>query len=151
MLEYINHITLNTGHSRRTYPHEIDKGLYFKLKKLLRDSFSPEGAKLDDIYYFKSSTGGGQEMITTLYGFSQEKPIPILTTGISAKTNGYLWGLLHGDDSFGLVTNKDALPSVPYIADRLEIGSMFLPEALQWTGDFSRCIGWTFLEPRAIR
>ena len=35
---------MNTGQSRKSYPNEVDRELYFILKRILKDSFQSEGA-----------------------------------------------------------------------------------------------------------
>ena len=52
------------------------------------------------------------------------------------------------------MTSKTKLaeqPEVPYIADRVEVGAYLHKDALKWTGDFSRCMGWISLFPDEIR
>lgn len=39
-MEYINHITLNTGHIRKTYPEEIDNKIYFLLNRIYADDIA---------------------------------------------------------------------------------------------------------------
>jgi len=45
-VNFLYHVTLNTGHIRKIYPEEIDKRIYFALRRILRDSLRPEGAEV---------------------------------------------------------------------------------------------------------
>ncbi|MGG3987668.1 hypothetical protein [Bacillus smithii] len=147
MPAYINHITLNTGHTRKTYAEEVDKELYFILKRILKDSFQPEGAKLFDSYTLKG-TSFEDGAIFTLY---KDGKLPILTTAATKKRNKELWGTLHETATIPLYTKKEFEPAAPYIADRVEIGTVMDLEVTKWTGDMAKCLGWIVLFPGKIR
>lgn len=145
-MNYINHITLNTGHIRKTKPNEVNKELYFILKRLYRDSLKEE-VEIHKGYTMKSVQDSLGTVITV---YSKEKS-PILTTAISkTDTLGLLWKMMH-DTPFPLATSPNKPITVPYIADRVEIGAIHNLDAMKWTGDFSRCMGWIILAPEKIR
>lgn len=147
-MEYINHITLNTGHIRKTTPNEVNKEIYFILNRIYKESFSKNGAKIFDKYVVKS-TNSDIGVIFTLF---DEQGIPIITSGISKNDyKGELWKMLHETTEMPMKTSPNQKPALPYIADRLEFGAMFHMNALQWTGDFSKCMGWITLAPDKIR
>ncbi|MNB92478.1 hypothetical protein D3C75_395820 [compost metagenome] len=145
-MKHINHITLNTGHMRQTLPGEVDKELYFVLKRILKDSLSPEGGKLMDGYTLKS-TQTSTATIATIFGANGA---PVLTTLCSSAANVELWDMLYNTATTPIDTKRLA-PSAPYIADRIDIGAMSNLDAMSWTGDFSRCFGWLCLSPSSIR
>lgn len=147
MPDYINHITLNTGQSRKSYPNEVDRELYFILKRILNDSFQLEGAKLFDAYILKG-TPLESGAIFTLY---KDGKIPILTTAATKRRDTELWESLHTTSVIPLYTKKEFQPSAPYVADRVEIGAMLDLEATKWTGDMAKCLGWITLFPEEIR
>lgn len=70
----------------------------------------------------------------------------ILTTGIALKSRSAarLW------EELLLVTPDDipapSQPPVPWIADALHPEAIKHIRALSWTGDYSRCIGWTWAD-----
>jgi len=146
-LKYLNHVTLNTGHVRQTYPGEVDKRLFFRLKRILNDSFRPEGAELINGYRLKST----QIEVATIATIFALDGAPILTTACSKQDDGTIWRMLHETTNEPLKTKASDPVPVPYIADRLEIGVMAHMDALKWTGDFSRCFGWMVLDPYKIR
>lgn len=146
-MKYLNHITLNTGHVRQTYPEEVNKSIYFRLKRILNDSLHQDGAEVLDGYRLKTTQAGGHTL-ATIFG---SDGAPILTTACSRNDDGALWRLLHKEPSMPLMTHSSDPPPVPYIADRLEVGAVLHIDAMQWTGDFSRCFGWVVLAPNQIR
>lgn len=146
-MKHINHITLNTGHVRKTYPHEIDKELYFVLNRILNDSVKPGGAELFDGYRVKSTHTDGVA-IATLYA---NDDAPILTTACSKYDNAELWRSLHESSTVPLMTKVSDMPAAPFIADRIEQGALLHLDSMSWTGDFARCHGWIALYPDKIR
>ena len=84
--------------------------------------------------------------------YKNEK-VPILTIGCSDNDNdGIMWKMLHDTAVGSTLKTKgtDKVP-VPYIADRVEVGSVYFIDVLSWTGDFSRCMGWFCLAPNQIK
>lgn len=147
---YINHVTLNTGHIRKSYPDDVGKDLYFMLRRLFVEMFSDNGAEVVEGYHAKARYSEGNGVLITL--FSNIDNVPILTTAIVKENNDdFLWELLHENYSAPLATNISNPPEKPYIADRMEIGAMLHIDALKWTGDFSRCMGWIYVDEKAIR
>ncbi|WP_338709233.1 hypothetical protein [Paenibacillus amylolyticus] len=146
-MRQINHITLNTGHVRQSYPDEIDKGMYFALNRIVNDSFDSDGASVMDGYVLKSSRTQ-RATIGTIYAYDG---VPILTTLCCESGDLQLWELLHKTATTPLVSQSSKQPETPYIADRLEVGAMAHLDAMKWTGDFSRCFGWICLSPSSIR
>lgn len=146
-MKFINHITLNTGHIRKSYVREVDKKLYFVLKRIHQESLEPDGSKLFDKYTLKS-TVAASATIATIF---DSEGIPVLTTLCTKSKEHNFWEDLHDTSSAPLATQRSQPISTPYIADRLEVGAMFNLDALKWTGDFSRCFGWLCLYPRDIR
>jgi hypothetical protein len=146
-MEYINHITLNTGHIRRSYANEIDKGIYFILRRLLKDSLQPGGTKMSESYILKTT----QTPTATIATIFDIENVPMLTTMCSTSTDRDIWEALHDTSTSPLATDRSKLPQVPYIADRLEVGATLHLDALRWTGDFSQCFGWMCLSPGSIK
>lgn len=144
-MKHINHITLSSGHIRKTSPNEVDKELYFILKRLYNDSLKKE-VEIFDGYTMKTTS----TEIGTLITVYNAAKMPILTTAISKNDTGELWEVLHESATTPLKTDKGKIPELPYIADRLELGAMFDLAATKWTGAFSRCMGWIVLYPKAV-
>ncbi|MCW3793797.1 hypothetical protein OM416_19580 [Paenibacillus sp. LS1] len=146
-MKQINHITLNTGHIRRSSPDEIDKGMYFALKRIVNDSFGPDGTTVLDGYILKSSRIK-EATIGTIYA---DDGIPIITTICTETDEPLLWEMMHDTATVPLDTERSKPAAGPYISDRLEVGAMEHLGAMVWSGDFSRCFGWICLSPSSIR
>lgn len=144
---FLNHITLNTGHMRKTYASEVDKQMYFTMRRLFKEATRPEGAVLFENYRAKT-THIGPTAITTVYG---PDGIPILTSACSKNDDGSLWRMMHETFIGPLATKAEKSISLPYVADRIEVGASIHLDALKWTGDFSRCFAWAALFPEKIR
>lgn len=149
--EFLFHYTLNTGYVRKSYPSEIKKTIYFRLHRIWRETQKPEGAEvMDDGCRAKATIDGRLALVTI---FSPDG-VPIVTSGISPTGDPEVWRLLHQHrypPDMPLATKLNEPPSGPYIADRVELGAILYPSALQWTGDFCRCFGWMVTAPEAIR
>lgn len=146
-MEYINHITLNSGHTRKSYPSEVSKELYFILQRIYKDIFSG-GAELFDGYTIKGTWEDGVGVIYTVF---DPQGNPVVTSGVSKYRRSELWTALHTSSMTLLKTSEKFPPKSPWIADRIEFGAMDNVEALGWTADFSRCIAWMCLAPEKIR
>ncbi len=150
-VKYINHITINTGHCRKSYPHEVGKDLYFILYKIFRNAQAPEGCDIMDGNYNVKITADTIGYLVTLFGYKEGNKIPIITSACSKVDKGRLWDMMFTTQASALPEIRPAMPPLPYIADRIEASSNIFPEAMIWTGDFSRCMGWICLYPEEIR
>lgn len=147
--EFLYHATITTGHIRKTTPDEVKPEIYFRLHRVWREAQTPEGAEvMDGGYRAKATVDGGMALVTIW----SPDGMPIITSGISPSGDPYVWKLLHEKYyGFKAATHPEYPPPGPYIADRVELGSLFHPQALQWTGDFCRCFGWVVAAPERIR
>ena len=148
MTSFLYHVTLNTGHVRKTYPHEVGKDLYFYLRRIFEESTRPEGTAVYDGGYRLKTTRHGRQAIGTIYG---PDGAPILTTACSPTPDPELWRQLHEMAALPLVTDPHKPPSGAYIADRIEPGAVMHMAAMTWTGDLVRCLGWMIVAPERIR
>lgn len=142
MIEYINHVTLGTGHARKSYKGEINKELFFKIKRIFEESLDKNGVCLNiDGKNYKIKTTLQQNCgMTTLYRVMPEMDLPLLTNAYS-DVDYEAFDLLQSSNMMPTKV-KVLRPQLPYIVDRIEFGIMLDKEATSWTGDFSKCIGW---------
>lgn len=131
---------------RKTYPNEVDKKLFFILKRIYKEVFNNDGARIFDDYIVKGTKFNGGALFTLF-----KNDMPILTTAPSKYENHEVWELLHETATMPLKTNSSTHIEAPFIADRLEVGAIQDLDAMKWTGDFSKCIGWVSLDPNKIR
>jgi hypothetical protein len=145
-MEFINHITLTTGHCRKTFPKEI-AGRYYSIKRVYEGLFSKDGIEITEGFYAKCLENFEGGILIVVYS---PRNLPILTSGISKYKNNNLWKYLHDSSCTPTITNPLIQPEAPYIADRIEIEAINYPNAMTWTADFTRCMGWMFISPESI-
>lgn len=146
-MTWLTHITLTTGDSRRSYREEVAQEGVDHVAGLL-DGLLQGGT-------MEVRPGGdvvcrgqhmGKSLVATLY--DKARDIPILTTGIALRSTAGagLWRMLHETATTPLRTTADRAPPAPYIADRLEIGAELRLDAMMWTGDWARYLGWAWMD-----
>lgn len=146
-MNYIYHITLNSGHVRHQTRADIGEQAIDALSETLDGIL--QGARLPvpgfDNYLINGSHHG-YDLIATIWRGPWESRAPILTTATALKSRSApaLWRLMHDQATTPLVTTRDNPPRAPWLADRLEIGALVNRDAMSWTGDFSRCIAWAW-------
>lgn len=146
-MKYLYHVTLQTGHMRKSLRSEVDSELMNQLNEIFEKSVDKPTTLEFNPTYSVRSTAATEGYFITLKGNKKGKQIPILTLGVSL--DSYVpWDLLHDPNTLSLPikTKREDKPPLPYLADRLEVGAAYFYEALSWTGDFSRCMAWAALE-----
>lgn len=87
----------------------------------------------------------GRCFVATVYGAAD---IPIVTIGIAthSRCGAETWRALHKSATATVVaTSIDRCPPEPWCAARLEIGAAYHAAAMEWLGDFERCMAWAFV------
>lgn len=139
---------MTSGDLRKTYPDEINKEIFFKINKMFKDSLKKEGAELFNGYRFKSTQSPDGTLIT-IYN---KNNLPVLTTAVSnTDHDGVVWEMMHTSATVPVKTDINKPMQLPYIADRIEVGIVESMDAMEWTGDFARCMGWVILARHKIR
>lgn len=147
MPDYIHHVTLNTGHAVRQRRADVGEPAIAALADTLDGLLS--GARLPmpgHPGYLLNASHHGHDLIVTLWGKQASVDVPILTTATALKSRSApaFWRMLHDTSTVPLATRRDDPPKAPWTADRVEIGALTNQAALAWTGDFSRCLAWTW-------
>lgn len=147
MSRYIHHVTLTTGHTRRSWRHEISPEAMHVVSAMLdavlveREVAIPATEPPCTV----SVTAEGRCMIATVWG---PERAPLATFGVAAKARCgvKLWTLLHGHAVGPLATSPHERPQEPWCAVRLEPTLVLHERAAEWLGDFERCLAWAWLE-----
>jgi hypothetical protein len=148
-MSHIWHITLNTGHAVKQHRSSVSDGAVTSVSELFDGVL--RGARLPvpgfNSYLF-NATHSGRDLIITVWRGPWERRAPIVTiaVGLRSRSAPQLWRIMHGQSTVPLKTKLDELPRVPWVADRLEFGAAMNTDALEWTGDFSRCVAWAWME-----
>lgn len=149
---YIEHVTLTTGHTRRSWRHEIAPDILPALRPLIEAAREPEHCVpvpgIEPRLALRIEDTRRCALVTVqLY----DDHVPILTMAIAAhsRCGQQLWELLHETARLPLATDIDQCPPEPWCAVRLEHGAALLPrEALMALGDFERCVAWAWMQMR---
>lgn len=144
---YLNHITLSTGHIRRSPRAEVSNGVIQALSPWLQQGLAHDGP-----YPLPGPLGkeGYQAGLSVEHGallctLSVDPANPLVTFGVATRSrqSGELWAMMCAQ--FG---SADALtaPGTPWCAVALHPAFVTHPEIAEWAGDFERCIAWTWIE-----
>jgi hypothetical protein len=145
----IEHVTLDTGHARRSP----------------RSAIEDEIIRVLDAAFDRAITTGAREPIPGWAPFSFNVTVeagaaivnlwreatPVVTFGIAADpaSSPKLWRLLHEGGAGKHATSRDRPPAAPWIGARMEIGAaLTAPDDLLWIADFERCLAWAFIDRR---
>ena len=149
MDRYIHHVTLTTGHTRRSWRYEITPEAMYVVAGLLEQAVVEGEAAIPaaEPACNVSVTVEGQCMIATVWG---PERAPLVTLGVAARARcgAKLWPMLHHHAALPLVTRTEERPDEPWCAVRLEPGIAIYTDAAHWLGDFERCIAWAWLARR---
>lgn len=129
----MQHLTLDTGHTRVSFRDEIDPGVLARLRQLTvpgeHQLPSPPGGTI------KVTVDGTAALVTVFRGTA-----PLVTFGVAADEAGAadLWPLIARP---GIRQPSAA----PWLAAGLEMGAAAHQDDLRWLGDFERCWAWCWL------
>lgn len=143
-MSYINHITLSTGHSRKSPRQEVGADTVAWLRPWL-DRLLAIGVPLPlpepslARYSASAHIEHGGLVMTVFAG--ADALVTFAVAGRSRQSDP-LWAYMtaqHGAAP-GL-----AAPATPWLAVAIRPGLTVNSAAAEWLGDFERCVAWTFL------
>lgn len=154
---YINHITLNTGHLARTQRAGVDPEVTALLAPWLQvivNSGQAHPLPVPELAHISAQAfvqdGGLVVTVSAPAGpHTPGKPhtgpaMPLVTLGVAQRSRqgAALWALLV--NAFG---QKPGLqePGAPWLAVALHPSAAAYTGALDWLGDFERCIAWAWI------
>jgi hypothetical protein len=147
---YLNHITLSTGHTRRSPRAEVSDDTIKALSPWLQAAI-----EYKDDYPLPGLLGARDGFVAQvsiehgalLCSVGQRQSGPLLTFGVAARSrqSGELWAMLC--TQYG---SADALtaPGTPWCAVALHPAFARQHGVAAWIGDFERCVAWTWLEAK---
>ena len=155
---YLAHLTLTTGHLRRSYREEVGDEALALLAPWLAKSIitgAREPLPVASLAHFAASaTVENGPLLCTVWGppSSQQSAaavhpaaaIPLVTFGVAQRSRhaAALWPLL-----LALPGSASELqrPPPPWCAVSLQPGLLLHPSASEWLGDLERCIAWAWI------
>lgn len=150
-MTYLNHVTLSTGHTRRSPRAEVSDDTIRALAPWLQAAIEhkddyPLPGPLGALHGFVAQVS--VERGALLCSIGQQQSGPLVTFGVAARSrqSGELWAMMCAQ--FGAA---DALvaPSTPWCAVALHPAFMEQMGMSAWVGDFERCAAWAWLEKGA--
>lgn len=145
---YLHHITLSTGHTRRSPRAEVADETIRALRPWLKAAL----AHADD-YPLPGPLGARDGFVAHAHirdgalicGVGHRSTGPLATFGVAARSRqaGELWAWMCAQ--YGSAEALKA-PGTPWCAVALHPAYMQQAGASAWLGDFERCVAWTWLE-----
>lgn len=153
---YTNHITLTTGHCRRSSRTEVDDATVALLHPWLLTAIRSgqiEPLPVPALSHYGARAIKEIGLVVTIYAprgphtigrTHTGNSLPIATLGIAQRSREArdLWALLVAN--FGATPGTKA-PDTPWCAVALHDKLMDYPDALDWLGDLERCIAWAWI------
>ena len=143
-MSYINHITLSTGHNRRSPKHEVGADTIAWLRpwldKLLAGGMPLPLPEPSLAQYSASAHIEQGGLVMTVFAGADA----IVTFAVAARSrqSAPLWAYMRAQHGAAPVL---AAPDVPWLAVALRPGLTQHHAASDWLGDFERCVAWTWL------
>lgn len=140
---YIWHLTLDTGHGRRSYRDEVDDAVVSVVGQQLAEALAGIPVEVRPGYRLRGDVAGGALLATV-----ERKDIGPLATIAVAETSlqgAKLWRLLRQPVAAGSPAVGDA-PRPPWCAVRLYPALARDRAAASWLGDLGRILAWAWIE-----
>ncbi|NNM75085.1 hypothetical protein [Enterovirga aerilata] len=140
---YLWHLTLDTGHGRRSYRDEVSDAVVTTLRQQISEMLAGLPVEVLPGYRLTGTAAGGALLATV----ESETAGPLATVAVapSGRSSTRLWQELSKPAPAGGVAVGEA-PEPPWCAVRLYPGLGRDPDAAHWLGDFERCLAWAWIE-----
>jgi len=147
---WLEHVTLTTGHSRRSYLDEVSDEALALCRRLIEHLRSGDPAARVPIlrtpYVLTGYARTGRCLTVTI---AADEPVVLMAVGVHSKCGARVWREIHQyADEWELpyVTDRDRPPPEPWCAALLDSAAARQPaEGLMALGDFERCLAWAWL------
>lgn len=145
-IQNIDHITMQTGHLMRRSRVWTDPSSIAAARAMLDWALDHGGTAPVNTHpgYRLNATAERSNLLATVWA---EGDLPVLTIGVAAELHDgrALWDMMLAM-ARPPITVPPPRPTAPFIADRLEVGAMMRPDAMEWTGTISHAIAWAWLD-----
>lgn len=131
-----------------SYPEEVNKNIYFSLTNIIKKAAAGERPEALDGTYITLTTE--RDCYAATLWADENTPL-LLTVGANSEEGRKKVSNLIINDYKGLYEGTPILPAAPVVADVILPSCIFMPKVLEWSGDFTRCLGWALMAPEKIR
>ncbi|TNH04953.1 hypothetical protein FHQ26_05505 [Testudinibacter sp. TR-2022] len=141
--KYINHLTVNTGHSRKSPKSEVAQDTLDMLKPWVRDMLKGYSVSIADENYAckigKHNAKLCEFIICRIDDKMRQTEIIKAVLCTHSREKKSAWKLAQG---------QGEPPEVPFLAVKLMLENMKpeYQEDLIWIADFERCIAWAYID-----
>ena len=155
-MKYLNHITLSTGHTHRSHRADVSGETLARVSPWL-DALIEIGGLLPlpvsglSAYTAMATVHDGGLIVTIsgsapITGPMAGKCPPLVTMGVAKRSRhaAALWPLLTGP-VMPPAKRGIKCPDAPWLAVAIWPTIAMHPDALEWLGDFERCIAWAWI------
>ena len=144
-MKFINHVTLSTGHLRRSLRSEIDDKVLARLAPWLSTSLAagvavPLPAPL--VNFKARATHEGGALLCTVLAVD-DTPLAIFGVVLHSRAALDVWSMLV--NQFGAADGLQC-PAPPWCAVNVFSGVIQHLNALEWLADFEQCVAWAWAE-----
>jgi len=146
MEKYLNHITLTTGHTRRSYRSEVADDVICKLRPMVLALRQGQRADLPIPDYWINGPSMGHACIVLTVWHSDGSKVATIALATRSRCGAQVWRAMHEMLSDKIATHPGDVPASPWLATRLHVGSSLHSDCLDWIGDFHRCLAWAWIE-----
>lgn len=147
---YIQHLTLSTGHTRRSYRSEVRDDVVTYCRDLIDQAIAGEEEGLRVPIPSLGCDLGVVSTSRSLLVSVQREEVPLVTFGLAthSRSGASLWRVLtEVGASTPIHETVKLCPPEPWCAVRLEPGATLADhDVLMALGDFERCMAWAFIE-----
>lgn len=161
-MTYIQHVTLNTGHSHPSNRFDCKPEVIRACKGLLKfalSEMSPVSFPAGEWAHLRfMCVPDGRKLVVTVYGpagphaagepYGGDRVIPILTFGVASKSkDAGLWKQLEGvyQRVYGQEPQAER-PQAPWVATVFYPSAEPYQDSLTLLADFTRCMAWAWIE-----
>ena len=141
----IQHITLNTGHSRDSHRSEIRDDVIALLQNLLVRACEGEEVMIPYVgFYSLTAQCTGECLAASVYA-DHTNLLCSIVVAADPICAAELWPTMHRLVPLPLATDPTEIPDTPWCAVLLTEQCHQYPEAMEWLGDFERSLAWSYL------
>lgn len=144
---YLQHVTLDTGHVRRSPRSEVRDDIVAMLGDWIGRMLAGETVSAGDVGIVLTAQARGRCLVVEVAESRTLDPLATIGIGAHSRCGSPLWRELHAD-ARATATSPDRPPVEPWVAARLR------PDLQQHLGladviaDLERCLAWAWIERR---
>ena len=148
----LHQVNLDTGIVAIHAFDDFDAAMLRRLSGMVKDACRKEGTPLFDKTVLRMSIAeDGLSYMATLYDAVDDLIPLVVTAGAKNEESGRsVWKELHSladcIDS-PVRTDPRTIPTAPFVADKAIIPLPSRADAIEWSSDMSKCLGWIILYP----